>query len=202
MSQYFLKLGFTMDTSALLSQSIYAVTGGPSHALIEVLEVTPAGRYERYYYESIWKVDPETGKDGVRGPVPIVNLLDWVAEKKADRSLVEVPEAGYLPLSSEEAAEAVRRLNEAVPVIRYARKQLARNLIARTGLRIARGAGSPTQWTCCETPLRTHVLPPRWWAVVGVGDILFDETWPGGDSRYSLMEAARRVVKEYGTVCP
>jgi hypothetical protein len=186
----------------MISKAIRRVTQGPSHVLIEVFEIDTAGRHHRYYFESIWKTDPATHKNGVRGPIPLEKLVEWVTAGSPACSLVEIPETGYLPLTQKEAAAAVQLLRDATHTIHYAPQQLLRNFISKTGLRIGLGAGSEKRWTCCETPLRCRVLPPRLWDLVGAGDVLWDELWPGGTSRYSLMEAAQRIVRTYGTISP
>lgn len=199
-SLFYLTLGFTDDASCLVSKAIRAVTGGPSHALVLVTEIKPGGHAERYYFESIGKVDKSTHKSGMRGPIPLAHLVGWVAEKKS-RSFVTVPDVGYLPLSQEEAAAAVANLRDAVPVIHYARSQIVRNFVAATiKTRLTFGDGSPLAWTCCEAPIRCAVFPARWAFCVDLRDVNADEMWPGGPSRYSLMAAAQRVVREFGTI--
>lgn len=199
-SLYYLSLGFTDDTSVLVSRAIRGVTGGPSHAVVLVLEVTPSGRHERYYFESLMKVDKTTHKDGVRGPIPWTNLSTWLDEKKS-RTLVTVPEVGYLPLDQDEARAAVEKLRDAVNTVHYAKLQLAGNMLAAVAkLRVTFGEGSPLRWTCCEVPIRCDVFPSRWAHLVGLKDVNADEFWPGGPSRYSLMAAAQRVVRAYGTI--
>ena len=198
-SLYFLALGFTEDAALFTSKAIRRVTGGPSHVVVLVREISPNGRQESYYFESIAKADAVTHKSGVRGPIPLSRLSEWVDEKPS-RSLLTVPDKGYLPLTQEEAADAVRRLRDAVPTTHYAHTQLGQNLLARIGVRFSLGGGSDKAWTCCETPLRAGVLPPRWWGEVGMADVNADEFWPGGSSRYSLMAAVQRVIAAHGTV--
>lgn len=200
MSQYFLKLAFSDDASTFFSKMVRKVTGGPGHALVEVLEITDAGHREHYYFESVWRTDEVSHKDGVRGPLPLTKLVKWVNEKRPERSLVEVPAIGYLPLTPEEATRAVARMRDAVHTIRYARKQLLRNWVASFGLRIGFGSGSPLAMTCCEMPLRCGVIPSRFWDLIDMRDVNADEVVPGGCTRFSLMAAAHRIVERYGII--
>lgn len=199
-SEYFMQLGFTDDTANVFNKAIRLVTGGPAHALVIVLEVKPNGQHDRYYFESIVKVDKATHKNGVRGPVPLSNLMDWLAEKDT-RSLVTVPEAGYLPITQDEARRAMAAMKAAVNTIHYAKVQLVSNLLAAVvKARITFGGGTSKKWTCCELPIRCRVLPSRFWELVGMDDVNADEFWPGGPSRYSLFDAAQRVVDKHGVV--
>lgn len=187
-----LRLGFSDDTASFFNKMTRKVTGGPGHA---VVEANLNG--DEVVYESVWKVDPGTHKSGVRW-IPLSQLKEWAAAGPQTRLYYTVPETGYLPLTDEEAAFAVSRLKDAIPIVRYAKLQLAQNLLARTGLRLGFGGGSETQWTCCETPVRARVIPARWWDLLGLDGINADEIWPGGSSRYSLEAGARRIVQAYG----
>lgn len=199
-SLYYLKLGFSDDRKSFFSRAIRAATGGPSHAMVMVFEVKPNGQHECYQFESIMKTDANTHKGGVRGPIPLSNLLDWVTAEEG-RTLTTVPEDGYLPLSQPEAKIAVRNMRNAVHTIHYARAQLVSNFLAAVfKTRLTFGAGSQLRFTCCELPIRARVLPARVWDVMGLDDVNADELWPGGPSRYSLMAGAQRVVNEYGAI--
>jgi len=198
---YWLKLGFTDDRSLLTSKTIRKVTGGPSHVLVEVFEVTDGGRHDHYYFESMATVDKTTHKNGVRGPLPASKLAAWLAEKPASRTLVEVPGNGYLPLTQEEAAAAVSHMKDATRLIHYAGLQLVGNFVAATlKTRLTFGSGSPLKWTCCEMPVRTRVLPPRWWDLLGLDNVNADELWPGGSSQFSLMAGVFRVIEKHGAL--
>lgn len=199
-SLYYLKLGFSDDSKSLVSKAIRRVTGGPSHVMVMVFEVKENGQHERYQFESFGKVDKDTHKTGVRGPVPLANLLDWLSSGEG-RTLITVPEDGYLPLTNEEAREAVQNMRDAVPVIHYARAQLGGNFLAAVfKTRLTFGEGSPLRYTCCELPIRARVLPPRFWDLLGLDNVNADELWPGGPSRYSLMAGAQRVVQKHGAI--
>ena len=199
-SKFYLKLGFTDDTASLGNKVTRNVTKGPGHVIVIVLEVKADGTHDQYYFESIGKTDSVTHKSGVRGPIPITDVETWAAAAKT-RSFITVPEIGFLPLTQHEAEDAVCKMRNAVNTIYYAPLQLASNgLAARLHLRVTFGDGSPLSWTCCEMPIRTRVIPPRWWDLVGMDNINADEIWPGGTSMYSLYAAAQRIVDKYGRI--
>ena len=199
-SLYYLKLGFTDDSKSWLSSLTRKATGGPSHVSVHVFEVKPNGQHERYYFESILKTDASTHKTGVRGPIPLTNLLDWLTSAEG-RMLVTVPDDGYLPLTQEEARAAVRALRDSVQLVHYARAQLLGNLLAALlKVRLTFGEGSPLRFTCCELPVRARVLPARFWDLLGLDNINADELWPGGPSRYSLMAGVQRVIAVHGSI--
>jgi len=201
-SKFYLKLGFTDDSSLWVSKMIRKVTKGPSHALVLVLEVTPTGEQKLSYHESIAKTDAKTHKTGVRGPISFDHLASWLAGKE-NRTLLTVPEDGWLPLTQHEAKDAIQKMKDAVNIIYYAPLQLAMNLLAaKLNTRLTFGDGSPLAWTCVEMPLRCHVLPPRVWDLLNMLTLSADEFWPGGPSQYSLYAAAQRVVNKYGTIQP
>jgi hypothetical protein len=202
MTQYYLKLNFTDDQELVTSKAIRRVTGGPSHVSVSVFEIADNGQHSRYYFESIGKRDKDTCKTGVRGPIPLTHLEEWLSDKPETRRLQMVPNHGYLPLTPAEADFAVKNMRDAVPTIHYAHLQLGGNLLARFGVRVTFGNGSPLTMTCCELPVRTRVLPSRFWAALGLDNVNADELWPGGSSRYSLMAGAQRVVREFGEIFP
>lgn len=201
-SKFYIKLGFTDDSAAPFSSIARAVTHGPGHVIAIVLEHKPDGTFSHYYFESIIKTDPQTHKNGVRGPIPYEHVVSWANESNT-RYLITVPDDGYLPLTHHEADDAIKKMKAAVNVIYYAPFQLLSNLLAaKIKMRLTFGQGSPKNWTCCELPLRCHVIPPRMWDTLNVLTITADEFWPGGPSQYSLYEGAQRVVEKYGTINP
>lgn len=141
------------------------------------------------YYESVWSVDPETHKTGVRGPKPLKDLLDWRDEVPAKRKVefVEVPGC-----TEEEIARMQSRCEWAKQNIQYAKGQIFQNAM---GFLFKRGIGldrrTPRAWTCCEFFLR--VLPARL-AIEAfrVGDYLFDEYCPWGDRGPGVYQMVKK----------
>jgi len=200
MIAYYLRLLYTHDSTQMVSKAIHAVTGGPAHVAIEVTSVSEGEVFDVSYFESIWKKDKRLGKNGVRGPIPIQSLVDWAVEKPG-RTLEMQPAVGYLPLTQDEALVAVLQLREARDVIHYATLQLVQNwMAAALRTRLSFGSGSPKTWTCCEVPVRTRVIPARYWGYLGMDHINADEIWPGGESIFSLRAGVERLLAAHPAI--
>jgi hypothetical protein len=124
------------------------------------------------YFESIWKQDPETGKTGVRGPLPIGNLFEWVTGKaepiiqwfegntpherwcygiEGRKMLIQdVP-----PLPGQ-TRRMIHTCIKAVPTIKYAKYQTGfqQGLHQFFGWNRPAWADSPNSWNCSETSSR------------------------------------------------
>lgn len=127
----------------------------------------------RVYWESVWKVDPITGKNGVRGPVDLRNVIEW---QKADAHHRELDLREFDSVTP--PARSIDRWCCAVPDIRYAPiRQLIGNL--RHALRgIGISVPSPDRWQCAEAIARANAehAAAHW----GLGDLLFDHYTPAG----------------------
>jgi hypothetical protein len=206
--ELYLRLLYPEDRSLLVSKAIRAMTGGSSHVAAEFWMVSEGStRVSRVYFESIAKVDSETHKSGVRGPIPSQKLVDWVAGKSTRHLVIQpapvfegdITTPRFLPLTQDEAFKAWSLLESAVPTTGYARAQLAQNLLALLpgGLRFTWGSGSDTRWTCCETIVRGRVIPPRFWDHLHMDTITADELTPGGSSIFSLYAGVARMLEEH-----
>ena len=152
---------------------------------------------EKVYYESIWKKDPATGKDGVRGPVPFQHIVDWQAEKPHSREFVLQPEGAFLPLTSTEVWQTEARLRAAVSTIDYAHDQLLFNLLLGwTSWSLRHREGTPRDWTCAETPAR--VLPARCLPYFQCPPWCEDDMAPDGHRLPSVWDAMERWMKAEG----
>lgn len=184
---------YTTDMSEATCWAIRRATGGPfSHTL--VLFTDQNG--EEYYYESIWSVDPATGKDGVRGPIPYKKLTDWHEEDPKFHILYR---QNMLPVSDHAAMLARQTLSDATKKIRYARLQLFQNWVtSRTGYVIFRKEASKDQWTCSEACAR--VLPPSFsMEYLNIGNITFDYVLPSGnrDGTIGLFERMEALIRHW-----
>jgi hypothetical protein len=181
-----MRIGFTADDRSFVSRAIQHVTGGRySHCLV----IFDQQDGEPIYFESIFKRDPATGKNGVRGPIPLYHVTDWVAEKPGRRFYT----LGPLPMTEQEVEGAYFRLAAAVHTIRYAPFQIIRNWIrSRIGLNLYFGLGSPYEWTCSETALR--VIPRRFAEYFDLGDHHFDYYAPSGHRLPSVYDGVTRMI--------
>lgn len=205
---------FTTDLKDACNWTIRSATGGKfSHIVIRfrcnaedlaLLPFTVRSRMElfgavaeeayTFYYESIMAKDAVTGKNGVRGPLDFRRLEKW-KEKDAAHILYNQPD---LPVTAQEAAEAILLLQWATREIRYAKLQLGRNwLAARTGLVLAFKGSSDKFWTCSEAGARA--LPPRLSVpFLRIGEILWDFVVPSGNRGgcVGLFERGEQIIRE------
>ena len=203
MQEYLLywRLGYTMDEDSFVNRRIRYITKGPAHVFIHGYKAINGTAAEDFYFESIWTKDPATGKTGVRGPIPLSNVIDWRAADPDNRTIEYQPKDGYLPLTQDEAWDAWHRLNQAVRTVKYAPLQLVQNWMARRlGIYIHKGIGSTSKWTCSETPLRAGVIPARWWDIFNMLSLRADDMWPGGVGYQSLHAGVARVIAKHGTI--
>jgi len=212
MNGLYVRMGFCMDYGSIGHRVINRVTGGPGHVFVEFLE-KENGDNDRFTFDSTIQKDPRTKKNGVRGPLPISVWEDWYEEDPYNRHLYFIPVQYYLPLTQEEAYQALHRLTHAAHAIKYARLQLPQNWVAnRTGIQMSWRQGSPSRWTCSETPVRA-VIPPRYWHLIGpehpslqcqggMLDNRADFIVPGGKSFMSLERGLLRIIDQFGVEDP
>lgn len=146
----------------------------------------------RVYYESYWRKDEDTGKTGVRGPVPWSDLTDWAARHPRTRKIL----VQDLPYDDQLCNLALRFSQAAVKEIRYPMSQLWQNFKNNVlCLGNPRWAISPKAWTCSEAAARVwaHIDPAAVIEHLRLGDILFDQVAPSG-RRFGLMEAVNRFL--------
>jgi len=186
-----MRLGFmfsSKDDSALSRRICSVVDGSRSHAMIRI--ETNDGQEE--YWESWHKKDELTGKDGVRGPRSMADLLAWEQESEKHHLTIQ----DYLPLTAGEVLTAYAKLLWARENIEYAHVQLGLNWFHnRLHIRLGSRLGSSQKWHCSETGLR--VLPPRLWPEFMIPDIIADMVTPSGE--FGLMEHAAAVLRGHGT---
>ena len=196
------RFGFTADDSEMTTRLICRVTGGDySHALIAFYpEDWRDETWEPFYFESVWKRDSVTGKNGVRGgmDLPVSKILDWQSESM-DRRFVELPCEGFLPFTHAECVDMMNHLNWATHTVRYAPCQIISNWITqRIRLRIAVRFGSQQLWTCSETPIR--VMPS--WAVDYYlhRSLSADDIPPSGRKLESLYGGTEALLRDLGSL--
>jgi len=162
----------------------------PSLPSAEPLELRRAGG--AFYYESIWSVDSQTHKTGVRGPKPLADLLAWRDEDPEHHKveLVEIPGVTEMEMSL-----AHSRCEWAKQNIKYAKGQIFQNALGflfKRGIRLDQR--TPLAWTCCELFLR--VMPARLLVdAFRLGDYLFDEYCPWGDRGPGVYQMLRKHVE-------
>jgi hypothetical protein len=179
---------YTADVSGYAGRSIQAATNGRfNHALIRIEDDDG----EVFYFESSWKRNPN-GSDGVRGPIPYANLLEW-----ASKPGHVLHEQDWLPLTKPEIEAALRTLNWAARNIGYAKIQLMGNLLQQHKIIIRLGASaSDDRWTCSETCAR--VLPIEIAArYLKLGEILYDHVVPSSTRPLGgLYEAMEKYLAD------
>ena len=169
------RYGYTTDINSLAAAAIRSATDGDYSHVVVIF-------HDMYYYESIWKM--ENGKTGVRGPIPLKNLLLWA--EKSPQHVLKLQEP--LKLNAAEVAKAEKIARESAVNIKYAPIQLLRNeLYLRLGLRLKFGRKASTKrFTCSEFAAR--ILPPRLWPNLEIGDVLWDDIVPSGSRGIGLYE--------------
>lgn len=92
-------------------------------------------------FESVWKVDHETGKTGLRC-VSIERLYDWRVEDPAHHLMELSPP---LPLTDEQVCHAFDFLCSKVKTVKYGALEILENAIGWY-----HGRGNPARWRCPE----------------------------------------------------
>lgn len=185
-------LNYSRSLNDPASDVIALTTGGYwSHVSMrfELDEVEPQSIV---YFESIWKTDPDTGKSGLRGPIPIANLEDWAKEDPHHKVYFQP----WLPVTPQEALEAYSFLMRHVPLVKYAKLQLAQNVhYALTGRWTIRRSNKPDLlWQCAETIGRA--LPLRIQRdFFGIGDAVFGMLVPSGTRGIGIMERMEELLR-------
>lgn len=186
-----MKWGYTVDRGEFIPRLICRVTNGYfSHAFpIFYPDDAPP-----FYFESVWKKDAVTGKNGIRGPLPLSKVHVWIAEDHRHAFALQPADPNqYLPFTPEEVQRAHKMAQAAVGTVRYASAQILRNLITqRLGIRISSAWGSPNRWTCSEFCVR---LIPGWAAkFFGWPNLTTDDIPPSGDRFISLWTGTEDLL--------
>ena len=196
MKMYF---GYSVDRSSIVSKGICRVTGGDYAHCFVVFEESEG---KPFYFESISKKvkhRSEAGidlwKNGVRGPVPLDNLIEW-ADEKPTLHMYELTDV--LPFTEEEVRESYKMLCIACHDVDYATLQCANNWVeSRLGIysttKWFRNAG--THWNCSETLMRT-CIPERYWNYYKMLDIDANRIVPDGERMVSIRQCTKRLLKE------
>jgi hypothetical protein len=179
--------GFTMNWKTWVSKRVAKITKSPYSHVVIIFSTDE----DEIYFESFYKADKQTSKkNGVRGPMPLSDLEEWVAEDPDERQLNIYPQVGYLPLTDHEVEAAYTELCKAVHHVYYAPVQIGLNLIAaRLGWYLKRRRGSTDKWTCSETCVR--ILPPRVWGYFGLQNYNADDFAPAGTVLPSVLDRTR-----------
>jgi len=148
------------------------------------------------YYESYWLRDSDTGRTGVRGPLPMSDLDAWVSGNKYRKA--DQLELYYPP---DLVKIAMAYCDSCVGKIGYSHIQLVQNLkLSIFGTAPRPDNATPEAWTCSEFPARVIDYidpgsvgdpggPLR--KFLGVGThVTFDSVTPAG--KYGLWEAMEK----------
>jgi len=191
-----MRLGYLVDLNTTTGILIPRITGGLYSHVIVIFLLDDGSEV---YFESIWKKDETTQKTGVRGPLPISKIEEWMAEHPKDRQFDRQPKTGWLPLSDEEVERAYSMVMNAVNEIEYAKLQILQNWVERRlGVYIHIGNGSNKKWTCCEVPLR--ILPSRVWTYFSLLNYTADDFAPSGHNGPSIMDGVSAWIMKEGTI--
>jgi len=160
----------------------------------------------RFYLESISKKDSRTGKTGVRGPYLFSRVLEWQREghymwlgKQCNHRRIMIQE---LPVTSDQAAIALRLACRMVPIIKYAHVQIIQNWLGfRFGRGIPLNRRSRKKMTCVEffVWLLAHIIPDWVIKYLDLGYIGFDEYCPSGTRGpgvYDMIENGRKKERK------
>lgn len=191
-----MRWGYTVDRTQALSRAICHITGGPFSHVFPIFYPDYGGA--PVYYESCWKQDAKTGRDGVRGPVALDHVIEW--QQAAEHRLFALqPADGYLPFSPAQVRAAEQVVLSAVGRVRYARGQILQNWLAqRTGIRLAFRFGSTLAWTCSETCIR--LVPLEYWPHFRLPDLSPDDIPPTGERLVSLWSGTQALIKAAGVI--
>lgn len=193
-----MKLGinYSRDLKEALNDGICLITGGYyPHCSV---------RFEKddgsvVYFESIFKTDKTTRKNGLRGPIPIQNLLDW----KDESSFHKVYLQPWLPVTSAQAKAAYDYLLAHVPLIKYASLQLGKNArYAITKRWTINRKGSANVWQCAETVGRALMVADASIVInfLGIGDVVLDMLVPSGKRGIGLFERTEAILRGHGSL--
>lgn len=166
---------YTYDKSDTLSTAIADQLGVPwSHCAIGFANL-PEWQ-TKIYFESIWKIDPGTGKTGLRGPIPIGNLLDWIDVSPGNH----IAKAQLIRITPEDTRRAYNKLISNVGYITYAKFQIALNFLSvNFPLTLGPRFATANKWTCSETLAR--VLPAELQVnSLHIGQVTYDFVVPAG----------------------
>jgi len=184
--------GYSADASEAVTKAICHVTGGPfSHCFIVFYDDNgPA-----FYFESISKKDKSTGKDGLRGPIPIERLYEWRDKKPASR-MVEL--SGVVPYTEDEVDAVYKFLCEHVHDVYYSRLNCFNNWVERR-LHIYMHCTwfkrkDRVYWHCSQTCMNT--VPDRFWSCFNMLKSKDSEVVPSGGNLVSIREGVKRILKE------
>lgn len=194
-----MRWGYTSAWNELATEFITQVTGGPFAHCFAVF-YPEQGR--PMYFESIVKSwsQPETRKrkNGVRGPLLLDTVYEWLTRDIHNRRLHLQPMCGYLPFATTEVEAAYNTLAAAVHDIRYSPAQIFHNwLEQRLGLYWHWGRGSTRRWTCSETCIR--VVPSRYWHYYDLLNLRADNITPSGRRGMSLFSGTEALIAAEGT---
>lgn len=179
----------TANHKSRVSNRIRKITkGGASHVLARFT----AGD-EDVYYESHWGKDEETGKSGVRGPLPITKLNDWKSKDPDNRFIYET---GYMDMPESAVQNARVMADWCVDNVRYSKTQIFQNWMAhRTGVYMGKRKGGPGRMTCSEfvsTLIPTCMLATE----IKIGYITYDMIVPSSHTYATgILEAVARMNK-------
>lgn len=183
-----MRIGYTTDSTEILTKAICHVTGGPFSHTLPIFEESKG---QPFYFESISKKDKKTGKTGLRGPYPIGNIRDWREEKPASRLFEITP---YLPLTDAECREAYNLYCWGVHEIKYAYVQCLNNWIERRfRIYCHIGRRGHKRWNCSETVVRG--MPSRLWKYFRLQDARADEIVPSGANLISVRECVKEMIQ-------
>lgn len=177
-----------------LSDAIALITGGYwSHCGVRFLydEAEPEGEV---YYESIMKVDKDTGKDGLRGPIPMARLIEWSKEDTHNKLYFQP----WLPIDTAHCRLALDMLNASVPTIRYAKLQLPKNArYALTKRWTINRTASKGHWHCAEVIGRAMLLaaPEIAIARLDIGNVVVDMLTPSGLRGIGICERIESLAR-------
>lgn len=192
-----MKMGlfYTRKLGDPVSDSIALITGGYwSHCGVRFL-LDESEPESEVYYESVWKVDKDTGKDGLRGPIPMANLIEW-AEEDPHNKLYCQP---WLPIELDKCLLAMGTLNEVVPQIRYAKLQLLKNArYALTKRWTINGTASKEHWHCAEVIGRTLLVAAPEIAIdrLDIGNVVVDMLTPSGLRGIGICEQMEGITNQ------
>ena len=182
---------FFVSTSAksVHGRLIKLITGGKYNHSLVMFQLDSGGQV---YFESYWKKDKTTGKTGMIGPIPYMELLDWSIKKPG--RIIHVHEMPYSPKQCQKAYSLCFSL---VGKRSYAHYQLIGNAVANLFNLGRPKSSSPNAWTCSEAVARIWgFIDSR--AVLDylrIGDIRWDQVTPSGKA-FGLDEAIERFINE------
>jgi len=185
----------TVDRKGLLSRLVRSASGGEfSHCLI----LFTTAKDEKIYFESINKRCANMGgkdKTGVRGPIPLERLEEWLGESTERRARYLPAYGRYLPFTEDECEYMYKFLCAAARVVSYAHLQIIKNWISlRTGVNLKIASGSHKTWTCSETCMR--VVPSRFWRYFDMLNYTADDVVPSGTRLPSIETGVENMMKD------